>query len=47
MSVNLGDAEPEFRSWVAETLDAALQLRNDKPSRTATMSTSPPGRNAR
>ncbi|BBY12797.1 acyl-CoA dehydrogenase [Mycobacterium marseillense] len=32
MSVNLGDAEPEFRSWVAETLDAALQLRNDKPA---------------
>jgi 3-oxochol-4-en-24-oyl-CoA dehydrogenase len=33
MSVNLGDADPEFRSWVAETLDAALQLRNDKPGR--------------
>lgn len=32
MSVNLGDAEAEFRSWVAETLDAALQLRNDKPA---------------
>jgi alkylation response protein AidB-like acyl-CoA dehydrogenase len=32
MSVNLGDAEPEFRSWVAETLDAAMQLRNDKPA---------------
>jgi alkylation response protein AidB-like acyl-CoA dehydrogenase len=32
MSVNLGDAESEFRSWVAETLDAALQLRNDKPA---------------
>lgn len=30
MSVNLGDAESEFRSWVGETLDAALQLRNDK-----------------
>ncbi len=32
MSVNLGDAESDFRSWVAETLDAALQLRNDKPA---------------
>ncbi|CQD03134.1 acyl-CoA dehydrogenase [Mycobacterium lentiflavum] len=32
MSVNLGDAEAEFRSWVAETLDAAMQLRNDKPA---------------
>ncbi|OBI34233.1 acyl-CoA dehydrogenase [Mycobacterium sp. E2238] len=32
MSVNLGDAEPAFRSWVAETLDAAMQLRNDKPA---------------
>ncbi|WP_156686294.1 acyl-CoA dehydrogenase [Mycobacterium sp. Marseille-P9652] len=32
MSVNLGDAESEFRSWVAETLDAAMQLRNDKPA---------------
>ena len=32
MSVNLGDAESEFRSWVAETLDAAIQLRNDKPA---------------
>jgi alkylation response protein AidB-like acyl-CoA dehydrogenase len=32
MSVNLGDAESEFRAWVAETLDAALQLRNDKPA---------------
>lgn len=32
MSVNLGDAESEFRTWVAETLDAALQLRNDKPA---------------
>jgi alkylation response protein AidB-like acyl-CoA dehydrogenase len=30
MSVNLGDAESDFRSWVAETLDAAMQLRNDK-----------------
>lgn len=33
MSVNLGDAESEFRSRVAETLDAALQLRNDQPGR--------------
>lgn len=32
MSVNLGDAESEFRSWVGETLDAAQQLRNDKPA---------------
>ncbi|OBF91804.1 acyl-CoA dehydrogenase [Mycobacterium sp. 852002-51163_SCH5372311] len=33
MSVNLGDAEPGFRAWVAETLDAALELRNDQPGR--------------
>lgn len=33
MSVDLGDADCEFRSKVAETLDAALQLRNDKPGR--------------
>jgi 3-oxochol-4-en-24-oyl-CoA dehydrogenase len=33
MSVNLGDAEAEFRSWVAETLDAALKLHNDQPGR--------------
>jgi len=36
MSVNLGphsQADSDFRSWVAETLDAALQLRNDKPGR--------------
>lgn len=32
MAVDLGDAESEFRSWVAETLDAAMQLRNDKPA---------------
>ncbi|OBA72103.1 acyl-CoA dehydrogenase [Mycobacterium sp. 1554424.7] len=32
MSVNLGDAESEFRVWVAETLDAAMQLRNDTPA---------------
>ncbi|BBX40859.1 acyl-CoA dehydrogenase [Mycobacterium simiae] len=33
MSVNLGDAEAQFRSWVGETLDTALELRNDKPGR--------------
>jgi 3-oxochol-4-en-24-oyl-CoA dehydrogenase len=33
MSVNLGDAEPGFRSWVAETLDKALELSNDQPGR--------------
>ncbi len=32
MSVDLGDAESDFRSWVAETLDAAMQLRNDTPA---------------
>ncbi len=32
MSVDLGAAEAEFRSWVAETLDAAMQLRNDTPA---------------
>ncbi|OBH93372.1 acyl-CoA dehydrogenase [Mycobacterium sp. E2733] len=32
MSVDLGDAESQFRAWVAETLDAAMQLRNDKPA---------------
>ncbi|OBI50804.1 acyl-CoA dehydrogenase [Mycobacterium sp. E787] len=32
MSVNLGDAESDFRSWVSETLDAAMQLRNDTPA---------------
>ncbi|OBH04621.1 acyl-CoA dehydrogenase [Mycobacterium sp. E1747] len=32
MSVDLGDAEQQFRCWVAETLDAAMQLRNDKPA---------------
>ncbi|WP_118913839.1 acyl-CoA dehydrogenase [Mycobacterium shigaense] len=32
MSVNLGDAEADFRAWVAETLDAAMQLRNDTPA---------------
>ncbi|OIN78735.1 acyl-CoA dehydrogenase [Mycobacterium malmoense] len=33
MSVDLGDAESDFRSWVAETLDSALALRNDRPGR--------------
>ncbi|OBI10508.1 acyl-CoA dehydrogenase [Mycobacterium scrofulaceum] len=32
MSVDLGDAESQFRCWVAETLDAAMQLRNDTPA---------------
>ncbi|MEB3980740.1 acyl-CoA dehydrogenase [Mycobacterium sp. 663a-19] len=32
MSVNLGDAEAELRAWVAETLDAAMRLRNDTPA---------------
>ena len=33
MSVDLGDAESQFRARVAETLDAALTLRNDQPGR--------------
>ncbi len=33
MSVDLGDAESDFRGRVAETLDAALKLRNDQPGR--------------
>ncbi|QLL07674.1 acyl-CoA dehydrogenase [Mycobacterium vicinigordonae] len=33
MSVDLGDEDSEFRSTVAQTLDAAMQLRNDKPGR--------------
>lgn len=33
MAVNLGDAESDFRATVAETLDAALELRNDQPGR--------------
>jgi alkylation response protein AidB-like acyl-CoA dehydrogenase len=33
MSVDVGEAELEFRSRVAETLDAALRLRNDRPGR--------------
>jgi 3-oxochol-4-en-24-oyl-CoA dehydrogenase len=33
MSVDLGEAEAEFRARVAETLDAALTLSNDQPGR--------------
>jgi alkylation response protein AidB-like acyl-CoA dehydrogenase len=33
MAVNLGDAEPEFRATVTETLDAAMELRNEQPGR--------------
>jgi 3-oxochol-4-en-24-oyl-CoA dehydrogenase len=33
MSVDLGDADSDFRSQVAETLDAARELRNDRPGR--------------
>ena len=33
MSVDLGAADSEFRARVAETLDAALTLRNDQPGR--------------
>jgi 3-oxochol-4-en-24-oyl-CoA dehydrogenase len=33
MSVDLGEAEADFRSWVAETLDSALALRNERPGR--------------
>ena len=33
MSVDLGDAESDFRSRVAETLDSALALHNDQPGR--------------
>lgn len=33
MSVDLGDADAEFRSQVAQTLDAARQLSNDQPGR--------------
>jgi alkylation response protein AidB-like acyl-CoA dehydrogenase len=33
MSVNLGDAESDFRARIAETLDAALALHNDRPGR--------------
>ncbi|MGB9226051.1 acyl-CoA dehydrogenase, partial [Mycobacterium sp.] len=33
MSVDLGDAESDFRAQVAETLDTARELRNDRPGR--------------
>jgi 3-oxochol-4-en-24-oyl-CoA dehydrogenase len=33
MSVDLGDAESDFRAHVAETLDSARALRNDRPGR--------------
>lgn len=33
MSVNLGDADAEFRAQVAQTLDAAFDLSNDQPGR--------------
>lgn len=33
MSVDLGDAESDFRAQVAETLDAATELRNDQAGR--------------
>lgn len=33
MSVNLGDADADFRAQVAQTLDAALDLSNDQPGR--------------
>ena len=33
MSVDLGDADADFRAQVAETLDAARELRNDRPAR--------------
>jgi 3-oxochol-4-en-24-oyl-CoA dehydrogenase len=33
MSVDLGEAESGFRSWVAETLDSALALHNNQPGR--------------
>ncbi len=33
MSVNLGDAESDFRSRIAEILDSALALHNDRPGR--------------
>ncbi|WP_205875732.1 acyl-CoA dehydrogenase [Mycobacterium camsae] len=33
MSVNLGDADAEFRAQVARTLDAAMELSNDRPGR--------------
>lgn len=33
MSVDLGDADSEFRAQVAQTLDAAMEMVNDKPGR--------------
>jgi alkylation response protein AidB-like acyl-CoA dehydrogenase len=33
MSVNLGDAESDFRSRIARILDSALELHNDRPGR--------------
>ncbi len=33
MSVNLGDAESDFRSRIAKALDLALELHNDRPGR--------------
>jgi 3-oxochol-4-en-24-oyl-CoA dehydrogenase len=33
MSVNLGDAESDFRARIAKTLDAAMELHNDRPGR--------------
>jgi alkylation response protein AidB-like acyl-CoA dehydrogenase len=33
MSVDLGDAESDFRSQIAETLNSALALHNDRPGR--------------
>lgn len=33
MSVNLGDADADFRAQVAQILDAALDLSNDQPGR--------------
>ncbi|MGE2728673.1 acyl-CoA dehydrogenase family protein [Mycolicibacterium vaccae] len=33
VSVKLGDADAEFRHWVADVLDRAMTLRNDRPGR--------------
>ncbi|MGE2837012.1 acyl-CoA dehydrogenase family protein [Mycobacterium sp. SMC-4] len=33
VSVKLGDADAEFRRWIADTLDHAMTLRNDRPGR--------------
>ena len=43
-TINLGDVESEFRSWVSATLDEALTLSNDQPSddiRTPGLATGP------